>query len=204
VLQGYFAARPEHVAALRQVYCRSVYVDDFGDPVTEGWRKQLFAYISKKLALSEEERHGCSNSNWVLADEAAMILARLWAAEPIRAVSTNSGAVFEIQCEQLARDAGFQIARRGGPGDQGADLVIASGTTRIVVQCKYRAASDTLGNAAVQEVAAARSYYDASHAMVVSNVGYTPSARRLAHKIGVLLTDPERLVAQLRGLSPQI
>jgi restriction system protein len=55
----------------------------------------------------------------------------------------------------------------------------------VVLQCKLYARP--VGNKAVQEVAAARTYYDAGFAAVVSNADYTEAARRLARRNEVLL-----------------
>lgn len=77
-----------------------------------------------------------------------------------------------------------------GSGDQGADVIIEKGEHRGVVQCKMY--SQPVGNKAVQEVHAAKSYYDATFSVVVSNQDYTPSARMLATKLGVyLINDSE-------------
>ena len=50
----------------------------------------------------------------------------------------------------------------------------------VVLQCKLYARP--VGNKAVQEVAAARTFYDAGFAAVVSNADYTEAARRLARR----------------------
>jgi restriction system protein len=45
----------------------------------------------------------------------------------------------------------------------------------------------------VQEVVAARSYWNADRAAVVSNAGFTPAARKLAGATGVLLLHHDDL-----------
>jgi len=70
-------------------------------------------------------------------------------------------------------------------GDQGADIVIKYDEMTGVVQCKLY--SQPVGNAAVQEVIAAREYYQAAIAIVVSNANYTASARQLAGIANVAL-----------------
>ena len=49
----------------------------------------------------------------------------------------------------------------------------------------------------MQEAVAARGYYDAAAAMVVTNAGYTAQARVLARKNGVALWDREELISVL-------
>ncbi len=62
---------------------------------------------------------------------------------------------------------------------------------RLVVQCKRYA--KPVGNGAVQEVVAARSYWHADWAAVVSNAGFTPAARKLAAATDVLLLHHDAL-----------
>ena len=70
-------------------------------------------------------------------------------------------------------------------GDQGADVIAEKNGKRIIVQCKLY--SRPIGNKAVQEVVAAKSYYKGNIALVVSNTNYTKSARKLAESNGVVL-----------------
>ncbi|WP_245337928.1 restriction endonuclease, partial [Methylobacterium radiotolerans] len=72
--------------------------------------------------------------------------------------------------------------------DQGADIVAVRDGLRLVVQCKRL--SKPVGNAAVQEAAAALRYWDGDRAAVVSNAGFTPAARRLATATGAPLLPP--------------
>jgi hypothetical protein len=70
-------------------------------------------------------------------------------------------------------------------GDQGADLIVYVQGLKIVIQAKQY--TGKVGNAAVQEIYAAKGYYGAHAAMVVTNSDYTSSARALASELGVLL-----------------
>lgn len=92
---------------------------------------------------------------------------------------------FEVLCGQKMEQAGWDTQLTKGSGDQGADVICRKGDISIVLQCKLY--SSPIGNKAVQEAFAARSYYDLGHAAVVSNQGYTKSAKALAAMTGVLL-----------------
>ena len=74
---------------------------------------------------------------------------------------------------------------------QGADIVAERTGVSVVVQCKKY--SKTVGNAAVQEVIAAKSYWKSTHAAVVSNAPYTQSALALANSAGVALLHHDDL-----------
>ncbi|MCZ4343016.1 restriction endonuclease [Sphingomonadaceae bacterium G21617-S1] len=92
---------------------------------------------------------------------------------------------FEILCAQNMENAGWDAQLTKGSGDQGADVICRKDGISIVLQCKLY--SSPIGNKAVQEAFAARSYYDLGHAAVVSNQPYTKSAKELATMTGVLL-----------------
>ena len=64
---------------------------------------------------------------------------------------------------------------------------------RLVVQCKRY--GKPVGNGAVQEIAAAMRYWSGDMAVVVSNAGFTPAARKLAAATGVELLHHDDLAA---------
>jgi len=92
---------------------------------------------------------------------------------------------YEKYCANAFSLAGWSASMTSKTGDQGADVVIKHRDLTGVVQCKLY--SQPVGNAAVQEVIAAREYYKASIAIVVSNAAYTTSARQLAAMANVVL-----------------
>ena len=80
------------------------------------------------------------------------------------------------------------VRRIGRSGDFGGDI-IARGFlfSKIVVQCKsYRR---PVGVRAVQEVCAAKLYYNASRAAVATNSTFTKQAKELAKRCGVELWE---------------
>ena len=52
---------------------------------------------------------------------------------------------------------------------------------------QFKRYSNPLGNKAVQEIYAGKAFYNGTHAIVVSNAGFTKSAETLAKKTGVIL-----------------
>ena len=67
----------------------------------------------------------------------------------------------------------------------GADLIVRKRGEKIVVQAKRY--EKNVGIAAVQEAVGSVAYYDADRAMVVTNSGFTKSARNLARQNDVEL-----------------
>lgn len=92
---------------------------------------------------------------------------------------------FERHCAALLRTTGWTATLTAGSGDQGVDVLARMGDISVVIQCKLY--SKPIGNRAVQEAIAGRSYMGATHAAVVSNQPYTPAARDLAQRTRVML-----------------
>lgn len=92
----------------------------------------------------------------------------------------ETGEDYEGYIQQLIQEnvPGVTIQLTPKTGDQGADLIVCGSKVKIVVQAKYYGGK--VGNTAVQEVTAAKSYYRADVSIVVTNSEYTDSARRLA------------------------
>jgi HJR/Mrr/RecB family endonuclease len=99
---------------------------------------------------------------------------------------------FEYYCADILSHAGWNATVTQASGDQGVDVIAERQGIRLVVQCKKY--SSPVGNKAVQEIAAGRIHQQArssslraDHAVVVTNNGFTPSARELANTTNVKL-----------------
>jgi restriction system protein len=113
-------------------------------------------------------------------------------------IDRMSGSDFERRLAVLFDRLGNRAQVVGsGAGDFGADLVLEKDGRRTVVQAKRW--NGTVGAAAVREIAAARPYYQADAAMVVTTSRFSQEARRLARANGVSLWDRDDLVAVLCG-----
>ena len=110
-----------------------------------------------------------------------------------------SGLEYEHHCAGILKSAGWDAKTTVASGDQGADVIATKRGKRVVIQCKKY--SQPVGNKAVQEAHAAKAFYDASHAVVVSNNTYTQSAKEAANRLGVLLIHHNDLSALDRNLS---
>ena len=177
----------------------------------ESWRSELDNMLSQRLlpVLSEDQK-ACffelqekSDSNIfekhirdlsALKERQAKELAKKLAAEVKNRYDPfgMTPGEFENWCRDMLRQQGWVASVLGGSGDQGADVLATRGQRRLVVQCKYY--SFPVGNAAVQEVYAAKSFYSASHAAVVTNSTYTNGGIELANKTGVILLSANDLM----------
>ena len=167
--------------------------DAYGNWIADGWLRERAYFLDRTvlpqiglrfadLALTERDRMLAI----VEAEAAAVAL-------PEEADAPEDGLDYERFCAARLVQAGWRAHRTPASGDQGADIVAMRDGLRLVVQCKRL--SKPVGNAAVQEAAAAQRYWSGDRAAVVSNAGFTPAARRLAAATGVLLLHHDALDA---------
>ena len=105
-----------------------------------------------------------------------------------------SGEDYEIYCGRILQEAGWNVEQTQASNDQGVDLIVQIEDLKVCIQCKRY--SNPVGNKAVQEVIAGKAFYNGTHAVVVSNAGFTKAAKNLAESADVLLisdTDLEDL-----------
>ncbi len=183
----------KHMKTLCIKKAQMVYIDDYGVLVDKGFEREVNYFIDNVLAPSMEtiawrpyriamisaikdqiDRQSGSEKRTTETDEIP--------ANPI---------AFERWCMNRLSDAGWQARPTPATGDQGADCVAAKGDIRIVLQCKLH--SSPCGNKAVQEVAAARSHYQAQYGIVVATNGFTKSARQLATTNNIYLIHANQL-----------
>jgi restriction system protein len=110
-------------------------------------------------------------------------------------IDQMSGQDFEKRLEVLFRALGYHVDHTGQAGDYGADLVISKAGVRTIVQAKRWKKS--VGVDAIQQAVAAKSMYQATAAMVVTNNWFTAQARTLAQSNGVELWDRQQLADKL-------
>ncbi|GJD99711.1 restriction endonuclease [Methylobacterium isbiliense] len=171
---------------------QETYVDPYDNLILDGWLRERDYFVARTLRPRlEAEGYGDlaeARREEILALVEAASLAE--AHEEADALPED-GIAYERFCAALLERAGWQARATRAAGDQGADVIAEWDGLRLVVQCKRYA--KPVGNAAVQEVVAARSYWNADRAAVVSNAGFTPAARKLAGATGVLLLHHDDL-----------
>ena len=96
-----------------------------------------------------------------------------------------SGSDYEEYCANILSNAGWKVSITKASNDQGVDIIAEIENLKFCIQCKRY--SNPVSNKAVQEVYAGKDFYRGTHAVVVSNAGFTKSARDLAKSSGVIL-----------------
>jgi restriction system protein len=185
------ARRHARTLALRRR--QECFVDAYGTLIDDAWVRER-AYFAERTLLPQLEARGHGAAAGALWDEILAIVEDVAASVrlPDETEIPDDGIAYERYCAAQLREAGWTARATQASGDQGADIVAEHAGVRLVVQCKRY--SKPVGNAAVQESAAALRYWSADMAAVVSNAGFTPAARKLAAATGVMLLHHEDMV----------
>ena len=98
---------------------------------------------------------------------------------------------YEIRVAEYLRSIGYlQVDTTPKSGDYGADVIATSPNgVRMCVQCKQYSEGNNVGVKAVQEIYAAKDYYNCKLAYIFTTSSYTEQARRLADRLGVVLLE---------------
>lgn len=112
--------------------------------------------------------------------------------ELTKKIDSMDGYEFEHYLKELFHLKDYKVKSTPLSNDQGADLLLNKNNEKIVVQAKRY--SKPVGNKAVQEVIAAKHYYNCSKAIVITNNTFTRSAKQLAKRINVELWDRKELI----------
>lgn len=106
---------------------------------------------------------------------------------------TMEGHDFEQFCADVLAKNGFErIKVTQGSGDQGVDIIAYKDDVKYGIQCKCY--SSDIGNRAVQEVFAGKSYYQCHVGVVLTNRYFTKSAIELANRNGIILWNRDKLL----------
>ena len=119
----------------------------------------------------------------------------------ITTLITISPIDFERHVASTYERLGYQVKLTPTTGDQGVDVIATWRDQRLGIQCKRY--TGVVGNDAVQQAVAGRSFHGCSHAIVVTTGTFTPSARALAAKAAVQLVDGRAYSDMLNGLQKQ-
>lgn len=115
------------------------------------------------------------------------------------AVDAMTGRQFEVLLQHFFANKGYRVARIGGRGDFGADLLLDDSRGRTIVQA--RRWTGVVRHDAVQRAALAMAHYGVARALVVTSSSYSPDAVTVANTEGVTLWDRATLAAELSVFS---
>lgn len=193
-----------HAYSLLQEKKRLTIVDAYGKKDYSGWKNEGFNYFIEKILIPDAPRfmgfdfyaasakYNFNNrSDWKgfawSAIEAKLNEIQAIQNSEYSDIEGMTGVEYEEYCESVLTKSGWTVTGTPGSGDQGVDLIATSGNKRVCIQCKRY--SKPVGNGAVQEVVAGMAHWNGTHAVVVSNAGFTKAAQKLAESTGVILVD---------------
>ena len=108
------------------------------------------------------------------------------------------GHDFEYYCADLLKKDGYcNVEVTQGSGDQGIDILAEKNGIKFGIQCKCY--SGNIGNSAVQQAFAGKTFYHCHIAAVLTNRYFTSSAKQLAEQNQVLLWDRDELKRLVRN-----
>jgi len=108
-----------------------------------------------------------------------------------------SGQEFEREFSELLRRQKYKVKHTGGPGDQGADIILEATTGRIVVQCK--AYTGKVGPQPVRDLCGSMVHHRAAEGWLVAIDGFTESAYEFAHDKPIKLLMIRSFLGKQRG-----
>lgn len=109
-----------------------------------------------------------------------------------------TGEQFEQFCAQLLIKNGYEdVTVTKVSGDQGIDIIAYKDCIKYGIQCKCY--SSDIGNSAVQEVFAGKTYYKCNVGIVLTNRYFTSSAVQLADNNGVVLWPRDMLIKLIKN-----
>lgn len=113
-------------------------------------------------------------------------------------IDSMTGLDFEKFVGGIFRKMGYKTEVTKGSGDFGIDVIADNGIVRIGIQAKCY--SGSVGNEAVQQAVAGRTYYKLDKAMVVTNNYFTPAAIQQARASMVTLWNRDDLIKECKEL----
>ncbi len=175
----------------KSVILRDMEFSDFID----GWKKYEKIYKPKKPDGQEAYWTALIFCFWIF-DYSIFPLAKATDAYNERKLEAGfdedmNGEDYEKFCENLLLESGWNVERTPQTNDQGVDLIALIENYKVCIQCKKY--SNPVGNKAVQEIIAGTLFYKGTHSVVVSNAGFTKSAKALAETSNVLLINDSEL-----------
>ena len=111
------------------------------------------------------------------------------------AIDAMTERQFEVLLEYFFAIKGYRVARIGGRGEFGADLLLNDTHGRMIVQA--RRWTGLVRHDAVQHAVAAMAHYGAARALVVTSSDYSQEAVTVANSNGVTLWNRAALAAEL-------
>lgn len=122
----------------------------------------------------------------------------------MKEIDQMDGIQFEHYLKTLFNELGYKSIVTQASHVFGADLVLKKDNEKIVIQAKRYQLKNTVGMDAVQQIFAAKTYYQADESWIITTSAYSPSALKLAAACNVQVLDRNDLVSFVNKINPEI
>lgn len=159
------------------------------------------SYAKKNIILenSRLEEYRYLNACNVVKELVFSLYVNKWKMSDINLKQKNITPLdYEKSITIKLKSLGFNARTTKASGDQGADVIAKKNDVSFAIQCKKY--SKPVGNKAVQEANAGRDFYNCDYGVVVSNAGFTKSARQAANACKIILLNDTQLEKLLQYL----
>lgn len=180
------AAVELHHPALERNLHRAVRQNDYG-VITEDNRNAALREFFDSISL-QTDRLDFEEAVDVTYEHLEICRARLQANGFEPDLLPADGLDFENWVANSLALFGWEAQTTPAGGDQGLDVIAKRDGRSLGLQCKLYGSA--VGNKAVQEAYAGRPFHGVQKVGVISNAGFTSSAKGLAHSTGVYLFSP--------------
>jgi hypothetical protein len=183
-----------HAETLARKRRQLIIRDDYGNVDLAKWKQEIGYFISNIVNkfLAEKDLDTCSKKEreWLSSfiDEVAR-------KTKLDTDGTFDPAIdpfeYEHFCAEILKRHGWEAHATQATGDQGVDVIASKDGLKGAIQCKRY--SSPVGNKAVQEVYSGMRFIGGNFSAVVTNAGFTRSAKVLAQSLGVHLLHHDEL-----------
>lgn len=154
--------------------------------------EKAYAIVEERVVLAEERKRQKIKDAIVRRHLTALRILRYQEGKADIDFDTMDGHEFEAFCANLLEHNGYEnVTVTKGSGDQGIDIIAERDGVRYGIQCKRY--NREVGNAAVREAYAGKTFYGCHVAVVISNNVFTGAAIEAAEGLGVVLWDRAKL-----------
>ena len=187
----------QHIRPLMVKNMQTLQHDAYGNIISEKWFSEIDYFINNVLSKNNFINEFIGDPairNELLKRIDEFVQSTIATESDLSTdVEQMSGLDFEVFCANILRKSGWEARVTVGSGDQGIDIVATDDKVKAVFQCKKY--SQSVGNAAVQEIIAGKQFEKAQIAAVISTAPFTRSAIQLANSADVYLLHYSELSA---------
>ena len=178
----------EDIKLVASAYRNTISSNSFGKKNYSKFKKELIEYLLDHTSSKDVIHYASELGDFDIPDHTISEIERAISDYSEEEKFSNSMDPYEYEhycANQFLQNGWDEAEATSGSSDQGVDVIAKRGEEHLVGQCKKY--QKPVGNSAVQEVVAGMGYYGANVGVVISNAGFTTSAKKLAEANNIKL-----------------